>query len=48
MDLVYKGERSDLPVIVSVEYPAIGGASQHNSMTVPSPGKWGAKPKNPV
>ena len=28
--------------------PAIGGASQHNSMPVPSPGKWGGKPENPA
>ena len=25
---------------------AVGGASQHNSMPVPSPGKWGGKPEN--
>ena len=28
--------------------PAIAGASQHNSMPVPSPGKWEGKPENPV
>ena len=28
--------------------PAIGGASQHNSMPVPSPEKWGGKPENPA
>ena len=28
--------------------PAIGGASQLNSMPVPSPGKWGGKPENPA
>ena len=28
--------------------PAIGGASQPNSMPVPSPDKWGGKPENPA
>ena len=28
--------------------PAIGGASQHNSMSVPSPDKWGSRPTNPA
>ena len=28
--------------------PDIGGASQHNSMPVRSPGKWGGQPENPV
>ena len=29
-------------------HSAIGGASQHNSMPVPSSGKWAGKPENPV
>ena len=28
--------------------PAVGGASQHNSMPVPSPDKWRGKPENPA
>ena len=28
--------------------PAIGGASQHNSMPVPSTEKWGGKPETPA
>ena len=35
-------------ISIIIVNPATGGASQHNSMPVPSPGKWGGKPENPA
>ena len=32
----------------SILNPAVGSASQHNSMPVPSPDKWWGKPENPA
>ena len=41
MEFKYLSERK-------VINPAIGGANQHNSMPVLSPGKWGGKPETPA